>query len=144
MNASRGVLECAMNLEWHVWKNYERWLCQKYDVNYMIMQGNMTMMMCVIKRERWKLHGNLSRNGYGNAIIGRYACCFGEDIRRPMCDRVYHITGFGCTSEVCTTSQGEKGQCAVPKRLANCRKVSVCIIHGLTLVIKNSHTYCKS
>ena len=29
-------------------KNYERWLCHKYDVNYMIMQGNMTMMMCVI------------------------------------------------------------------------------------------------
>ena len=29
-------------------KNYERWLCHKYDVNYMIMQSNMTMMMCVI------------------------------------------------------------------------------------------------
>ena len=25
-------------------KNYERWLCHKYDVNYMIMQSNMTMM----------------------------------------------------------------------------------------------------
>ena len=24
------------------------------------------------KTERWKLHGNISRNGYGNAIIGRY------------------------------------------------------------------------
>ena len=34
----------AMNQEWHVWKNYERWLCHKYDVNYMIMQSNMTMM----------------------------------------------------------------------------------------------------
>ena len=29
-------------------KNYERWLCHKYDVNYMIMHGNMTMMMYVI------------------------------------------------------------------------------------------------
>ena len=29
-------------------KNYGRWLCHKYDVNYMIMQSNMTMMMCVI------------------------------------------------------------------------------------------------
>ena len=29
-------------------KNYERWLCHKYDVNYMIMQGNMTMMKHVI------------------------------------------------------------------------------------------------
>ena len=25
-------------------KNYEWWLCHKYDVNYMIMQSNMTMM----------------------------------------------------------------------------------------------------
>ena len=61
-----------------------------------------------------------------------------------MCDRAYHITGFGCTGEVCTNSQGEKGQCAVPKRLENCGKVSVRIIHGLTLVIKNSYTYCKN
>ena len=29
-------------------KNYERWLCHKYGVNYMIMQCNMTMMMRVI------------------------------------------------------------------------------------------------
>ena len=29
-------------------KNYEQWLCHKYDVNYMIMQSNMTMMKCVI------------------------------------------------------------------------------------------------
>ena len=89
-----------------MYKNYERWLCHKYNVNYMIMQGNMTM------------HGNISRNGYGNAIIGRYGGCFEEDIRRFMCDRAYHITGFGCTDEVCTYSQGEKGQCTVPKRLA--------------------------
>ena len=65
-----------------------------------------------------KLHGNISRNGYGNAIKGRYSGCFEEDIRRFMCDRVYHIMGFGCTGEVCTNSQGEKGQCTVPKRLA--------------------------
>jgi len=30
-------------------KNYEQWLCHKYDVNYMIMQGNMTMMERVKK-----------------------------------------------------------------------------------------------
>ena len=29
-------------------KNYAWWLFHKYDVNYMIMQGNMTMMMCVM------------------------------------------------------------------------------------------------
>ena len=73
---------------------------------------------CHNKRNGGKLHGNISRNGYGNAIIGRYGGCFEEDIRRFMCERAYHITGFGCTGEVCTNSQGEKGQCTVPKRLA--------------------------
>ena len=48
VNASGGVPGCAMNQEWHVWKNYERWLCHKYNVNYMIMQSNMTMMERVI------------------------------------------------------------------------------------------------
>ena len=61
-----------------------------------------------------KLHGNISRNGYGKAIIGRYGGCFEEDIIRLMCDRTYHITGFGCTCEVCTDSRGEKGQCTIP------------------------------
>ena len=28
------------------------------------------------------MHGNISRNGYGNAIIGRYGGYFEEDIRR--------------------------------------------------------------
>ena len=47
---------------------------------------------------------------YGNAIMGRYGCYFEEDIMRLICDRAYHITGFGCTGEVCTNSQGEKGE----------------------------------
>ena len=33
------------------------------------------------KQNGGKLHGNISRNGYGNAIIGRYGGCFEEDIR---------------------------------------------------------------
>ena len=82
------------------------------------MQSNMAMNAQVIKRKWWKLHGNISQNGYGNAIIGRYGGCFEEDIIRLMCDRAYHITGFGCTGEVCTNSRGDKGQCTVPKRLA--------------------------
>ena len=28
--------------------------------------------------KRGKLHGNISRNGYGNAMIGRYGGCFEE------------------------------------------------------------------
>ena len=74
--------------------------------------------MCHDELDGGKLHDNISRNGYGNAIIGRYGGCFEEDIRRFMCERPYHITGFGCTGEVCANSQFEKGQCTVPKRLA--------------------------
>ena len=90
------------------------------------------------------MHGNISRYGYGNAMIGRYGGFFEEDIRSLMCDRAYHITGFGCTGEVCANSRGENRQCTVPNRLANGGKVRVRIIHGLPLVIKNSHTYCES
>ena len=32
------------------------------------------------ERNGGKLHGNISRNGYGNAIIGRYGGCFEEGI----------------------------------------------------------------
>ena len=60
----------------------------------MIMQSNMTMMECVIiKLNGGKLHGNISRNGYGNAIIGRYGGCFEEGI--------WWVYG---TSESCVTN----------------------------------------
>ena len=74
--------------------------------------------MCHDERNGGKLHGYISQNAYGNAIIGRYGGCFEEDIRRFMCERAYHITGFGCTCEVCADSRGEKGLCTAPKRLA--------------------------
>ena len=35
---------------------------------------------CHNKRNGGKLHGNISRNGYGNTIIGRYGGCFEEGI----------------------------------------------------------------
>ena len=38
----------------------------------------MTMMVRVIIKGTVELHGNISRNGYGNAIIGRYGGYFGE------------------------------------------------------------------
>ena len=34
--------------------------------------------MCHDKWNGGKLHGNISRNGYGNAIIGRYGVYFEE------------------------------------------------------------------
>ena len=47
MNASGGVPGCAM-IKSDMYKKYEQWLCYKYDVNYMIMQRNMTIMKSVI------------------------------------------------------------------------------------------------
>ena len=38
--------------------------------------------VCHNKRNGGKLHGNISRNGYGNAIIGRYGGSFEEGIWR--------------------------------------------------------------
>ena len=35
---------------------------------------------CHNKWSSGKLHGNISQNGYGNAIIGRYGSCFEEGI----------------------------------------------------------------
>ena len=82
------------------------------------MQSNMTINAQVMYMMMMEVACQYTRNGYGNAIIGRYGGCFEEDIRRFMCERAYHITGFGCTGEVCANSQCEKGQCTVPKRLA--------------------------
>ena len=39
---------------------------------------------CHNKQNGGKLHGNISRNGYGNAIIGRHGGCFKEGYGRCM------------------------------------------------------------
>ena len=58
-----------------------RWFFHKYDVNYMIMQKQYDNDgACHNKRNDGKLHGNISWNGYGNAMIGRYGGCFEEGI----------------------------------------------------------------
>ena len=60
-------------------------------------------------RNGGKLHGNVSRNGYGNAIIGRYGGCFEEDIRRFMCDRAYHARGLDAPAKFAPTLKVRKG-----------------------------------
>ena len=83
MNASGGVPGWCNESRVTCMKNYAWWLCHKYDVNYMIMQWQYDKSkVCHDDDERngGKLHGNISRNGYGNAIIGRYGGCFEEGI----------------------------------------------------------------
>mgnify|MGYP005826192973 CR=1 FL=1 len=67
---------------------------------------------CHNKWNGGKLHGNISRNGYGNVIIGRYVGCFEEGIRW-----VYDT--------------GER--CAVLERLATVEGRKVRIIRGLNI-----------
>ena len=79
--------------------------------------------VCHNKRNDGKLHGNISRNGYGNAMIGRYGGCFEEGIWW-----VYDT--------------GER--CAVLERLAMVEWWECVWSMDSTLVIKNSYTYCKN
>ena len=65
-----------------MYERYEWWLCHNYDVNYMIMQSNMTMMMCVIINRTVESFmgiylGMAMEMPY---IIGRSGGCFGEGI----------------------------------------------------------------
>ena len=55
------------------------------------------------------LHGNVSRNGYGNAIIGRYGGCFKEDITRFMYDRAYHAKDLDAPAKFAPTLEMRKG-----------------------------------
>lgn len=90
------------------------------------------------------LHGNISQNGYGDAIIGRYGGYFEED-RCFMCRRTRGSppTGFGCTGEGSTMSRCESRKCVIPKRLENMDRWKCINISNSTLVIKNSNTYCE-
>ena len=85
----------------------------------------MTMKNNTKSQERLMLHGNVSRNGYGNAIIGRYDGCFEEDIMRLMYDRVYHAKDLDAPVKFAPTLKMRKGQCMVPKRLAKYKLVEV-------------------
>ena len=55
------------------------------------------------------MHGNISRNGYGNAIIGRYGGYFEEDIRRFMCDRRIISRGLDAPVKFAPTLKVRKG-----------------------------------
>src|ERR1041385_4754567 len=54
------------------------------------------------------LHGNVSRKGYGNALIGRYGGCFEEGYKEVYDDRVYHAKGLDVPAKVDANSWSEK------------------------------------
>src|SRR3954463_9149060 len=57
---------------------------------------------------RWMLHGNASRKGYGNALIGRYGGCFEERYKETYDDRAYHAKGLDVPAKVDTNSRSEE------------------------------------
>ena len=59
-----------------------------------------------------KLHGNISQNGYGNAIIGRYGGCFEEG----------YVVGLWYRQKLRGTREASNGG-----------EVRVCIIHRLNI-----------
>src|SRR3954468_1078140 len=58
--------------------------------------------------KRWKLHGNISRKGYGNALIVRYGGCFEERYKEFYDDRAYHAKGLNVPAKVDANSRSEK------------------------------------
>src|SRR3954463_13806355 len=94
------------------------WIAGKAQLHagYEIMQGNMTMKdKSYQHEEQWMLHGNISRKGYGNALIGRYGGCFEEYIMRlMMTERMMPRVWMDRRS---LHQLPREGQCTVPKRL---------------------------
>ena len=55
------------------------------------------------------LHGNVSRKGYGNALIGRYGCCLEEGYNEAYDDRAYHAKGLDPPMKFAPTLKMRKG-----------------------------------
>ena len=55
------------------------------------------------------LHGNVSRKGYGNALIGRYGGCFEERYKEVYDDRAYHAKGLDAPAKYAPTLEVRKG-----------------------------------
>ena len=55
------------------------------------------------------LHGNVSRKGYGNALIGRYGGCFEEIYNEAYDDRAYHAKGLDAPAKFSPTLKMRKG-----------------------------------
>ena len=67
----------------------------------------MTMKDQVMRR--WMLHGNVSRKGYGNALIGRYCGCFEEGYNEAYDDRTYHTKDLDAPAKFAPTLKMRKG-----------------------------------
>ena len=67
----------------------------------------MTMKDQVMRR--WMLHGNVSRKGYGNALIGRYGGCFELGYSELYDERAYHAKDLDASAKFSLTLDVRKG-----------------------------------
>src|ERR1041385_8255945 len=58
--------------------------------------------------KRLMLHGNVSRKGYGNVLIGRYGGCFEGGYKEAYDDRAYRAKGLDVPAKVDANSLSEK------------------------------------
>ena len=75
---------------------------------------------CHSKLNGGKLHGNISRNGYGNAMIGRYGGCFEEQYG-------------GCFEEGYIVGLWHRRKLRGTREASNGGRVRVRIIHGFNI-----------
>ena len=54
------------------------------------------------------LHGNVSRKGYGNALICRYGGCFEERYKETSDDKSYHAKGLDAPAKYAPTLEVRK------------------------------------
>ena len=54
------------------------------------------------------LNGNISRKGYGNALVGRYGGCFEEGYKEVYDGRAYRAKALDVPAKVDANSQSEK------------------------------------
>ena len=103
MNASGGVPGCAMILHS---KDIKKRTSHE-NIMLAILRSCKAIWKWMLKSciwWWWKLHGNISRNGYGNAMIGRYGGCFEEGIwwvydtgeRCAVLERLAKVEGWEC------------------------------------------------
>ena len=90
-----------------------------------------------------ELHDNISRNSYGNAVVGRYGGCFEEDVQAYVQENKRKSShGFWMYWRSMHNSQCEK------RAMHSTEEASKfgwwkCQNRSLTLVKKNSQVYCK-
>ena len=92
--------------------------------------------------KRWMLHGNISRKGYGNALIGRYGGCFEERYKEVYDDRAYHAKGLDAPAKVDANSRSEKRAMHGTEEASKYEEVEVSTFNTY-ISPKNSCTYYR-